>query len=275
MTTQPSSHAVLRALLWFTTAIASSTAFAGSSADYQLTLSEEIVDLVRSGDCEKAISKLNQDLQSTEKSGALLLAGVMHEAGACVQRDWSRAEDYYVRAAERGNRNAMLQLVALYGSVIRRDAVASLWWAHRLMGKPRGPANCVVETYEPDMTPEAFVEQLNRWGIQHVQACVYFWGVHSKLRADIYYPWGAMRRNEEGTVALSFSPSTGVFSAQLIKHDKVVYDGQWRVDDEPNAKGDLISYVRNASLKAAKRFERPPEVPVDLRWTTHFVFRME
>lgn len=236
----------------------------------QTELPQDIVDLVRDGRCERAVGFLNDDLQAS-KTPALLLAGIMYEAGACVERDWGKAESYFLRAAERGNVNAMRQLAAGYGSDLAKDPAASLWWAHRANAVP-APKDCRVEGYGPEMTPEAFVEQLNSWGLPRVRACTYTVGLMAKLIADSYYPWGALRRSETGEVKLTFEPGRGDFSALLSKHRQATDHRRWRIGDPMDTKGDLMGYVRNATLKAATRFTPPDQVPVDWKIVIELAF---
>lgn len=241
-----------------------------NTAQAQLEFPEDVVRLVSQGRCERALEFLNDDLRAS-KTPALVLAGVMFEAGACVERDWRKAEPYLLRAAERGDQRAMRQLVAGYGSDLAKDPAASLWWAHRVNATPGLP--CRVDGYGPEMTPEAFVEQLNGWGLPRVQACTYAIALMAKVVGDSYYPWGAVQRHESGLVKLSFEPARGEFTGELSKHGKVTDHRRWRVGDPIDSKGDLMSYVRNATLKAATRFTPPAKVPPDWKvvFELHFV----
>jgi hypothetical protein len=76
--------------------------------------SNSIVIAVRRGDCAAAVSMVNPDVRSNDVETAFL-AGRLLDEGVCVHEDPVAAAHYFARAAELGNRDAVLDFAAKVG----------------------------------------------------------------------------------------------------------------------------------------------------------------
>jgi hypothetical protein len=76
--------------------------------------SNSIVIAVRSGECAAAVRLINPEVKSSDAETAFL-AGRLLDEGVCVHADPVAAAHYFARAAELGNRDAVLDFAAKVG----------------------------------------------------------------------------------------------------------------------------------------------------------------
>lgn len=228
----------------------------------------DVPALVRQGQCAAAVRVLNEQLK-TPTDRMLVFAGAIHEIGACVKRDWRRAESFYLQAARMDSASARLRLAAAYADPANgTDLGASLWWAHEA-ALPR-PEACVVPRFSPTMDPEAFVKAIGSWGLPRVQACAYVGAVVAGTMADVLDSDPAVMAGPATTVRMSYEPGEGRFIARRIEADRSVEERRWRLGDAPDAATDRLGQLRRSALAAARRYVAPagidPAWRVDLEW---------
>jgi hypothetical protein len=228
----------------------------------------DVPALVRQGQCAAAVRALNEQLK-TPTDRLLVFAGAIHEIGACVKRDWSRAESFYLQAARMDSASARLRLTAAYADRSHGpDLGASLWWAHEA-AVPR-PEACIVPRFSPTMAPEAFVKAIESWGLPRVQACAYVGAVVAGTMADVLDADAAVAAGPATTVRMSYEPGEGRFVARRMEGERSVEERRWRLGDAPDAAADRLGQLRRSALAAAKRYAAPagidPAWRVDLEW---------
>ena len=69
--------------------------------------------LVKQGKTDQAIDLLNQE-EHKEKANALFMLGMIYDSGKGVEKDISKAFDYYLRSADKGNEIAQLYVGLFY-----------------------------------------------------------------------------------------------------------------------------------------------------------------
>jgi TPR repeat protein len=228
----------------------------------------DVPAMVRQGQCASAVRALNEQLK-TPTDRLLVFAGAIHEIGACVKRDWPRAESFYLQAARMGSASARLRLAAAYADAANGpDLGASLWWAHEA-ALPR-PEACVVARFSPTMEPEVFVKAIESWGLPRVRACAYVGAVVAGTMADMLDSDAVAAAGPATTVRMSYEPGEGRFVARRMEAERSVEERRWRLGDAPDAATDRLGQLRRSALAAARRYAAPssidPSWRVDLEW---------
>lgn len=228
----------------------------------------DVPSLVRQGQCAVAVRALNEQLKAPTDR-LLVFAGAIHEIGACVKKDWSRAESFYLQAARLGSASARLRLTAAYLDPAHGpDLGASLWWAHEAE-LPR-PEVCIVPRFSTTMQPEAFLKAIESWGLPRVRACAYVGAVVAGTMADVLDSDAVAAAGPATTVRMSYEPGEGRFVARRIEGNRSVEERRWRLGDAPDGATDRLGLLRRSALAATKRHAAPsgiePAWRVDLEW---------
>lgn len=235
-----------------------------------------IANALEHKDCPAAVSALNRGLRR-EWREAWMLAGAMHEHGVCVKADWLKAEDYYRKAHEAGERAALPRIVAgLAGPAGGRDKAAALWWAlqgHLQLPEPcRQPAPLVKD-------PDAFVRVLRQWPARRLEACVYVAAVMSTIAGEAEFPGRAMEYGITGAVQVDFDPAQGRVDVDTRRIDTLQMTGAVDGDVLRDRESRSFARVYERQLKAvAERalaaYPRPEGIDPDWRLSTTFVYEI-
>jgi hypothetical protein len=224
-------------------------------------------------DCALAVKRLNAGL-AAQYPGVYLLAGAMHEGGACVKANWERAARLYQRAHDAGHGAGILRLVAGH-ALDGRDPAAALWWAQQAPRMAR-PAECVVPK-EVWADADRFVAELKRWPSALLNACVYAVGVQALVTGDAEYPPTAAGWGVEGSLRMRFVPARASIEWETVNVDNVARYGASDGDrlQERNTRGvqrSLLTTMTSLGHRALKRFAQPPGVPEHWRMETTYTF---
>lgn len=230
-------------------------------AQAQRDVTRDLLAMIAQGHCDLAVKTLNARLAGAEPD-VLVLAAAMFEEGICVRRSWQRAEELYLRADPERSREARLRLVAGYARpTAGPDVAAALWWASR--GKPPILEYCRLS--EPTDDPEVFVSRLRSAPASKLNTCVYVQAFMSGLVADMEYPRASLAAGEEGTVTVTFRPSTGQMEAEFDGQTRFRKRGAWLVTDAPVQPGrGIVNLVQELSVKAAHGLPVPPGIDPNL-----------
>jgi hypothetical protein len=237
----------------------------------------EILRKIKGGDCSQAVNVV-KDGVSKKLHKITLVAGIMHEDGLCVRKDWKKAVDLYMLAAQQGSKRALSQLVAGYAAPgDTHDPAAAVWYAQE---SALSPAECrVPDAVHADL--DKFGAALSSWPKSRLDACVYASGVTAHLAASMEYPLHASRLTLQGKTRITFIPATKTFIVDTSEVEAVkvgvVDAGMMRDQDSTQATTKFRNSVQEAGAKALQRYVQPngisPAMKTELQFIFHIVIR--
>lgn len=257
-------------------------ALAGPAAADRLEPGPEAVDnvlsLIRGGDCARAARELNAGLAGNYPE-VNLLAGSMFDNGVCLKQDWNKAVHFYVKAYAGGQKAALYRLASGFAAPEHGpDMAAALWWASREKGQ-FGLSSCTVSDGAND-NPDRFVAELNTWPQARLASCNYMVGVMATLGGEIRYPEKALSFGLGGDFTLRFLPAVpriDIKTGQTTEYAMLgLLDGTALSDRQSrHVTGSFEEELRQVAQRALKRYPQPAGIAPDSVAQMHFTFEMK
>jgi hypothetical protein len=223
-------------------------------------------------DCGGAVKELNAGV-AKKYPGVLLLAGSMFEEGVCVKLNWPRALDFYERAHAAGHPHAAARIASGYAMpAAGPDPGATLWWA--LKGRQALPKACLdVASLVDDA--DRFVQGLQAWPRQRLDACAYVAAVVSTITGDLEFSGRAEAYGLRGSLVATFHPAQGQVDVRTDELDFIQMGGLVSGNAVRDRESKLIKLeferdIRSAADRALRRYARPSGI--DPSWVVAIVF---
>lgn len=222
--------------------------------------------------CVALVNSINPEL-AKGSPWALTLAGQLYESGACLKRDWVRAEQLLLKAASADHVAAKYSLAAGYATpAAGPDLAAALWWAHE--ARLTLPSDCTVKGYGDGKSADPFIAEIQQWGAKRVRDCAYVAAFQGAIAAELFSPLAPRHSGRPAVAAVTFFPDEGRMVAEVRNVGGPTEQREWRLADSTGALGDsgLLDRIQLASRKAAQRLPAPPGLASNLGSTWHAGF---
>lgn len=232
---------------------------------------------IEEGNCANAVDELKAGLKKGYPEVALL-AGSMYEHGLCVQRDWSKANVFYVQAFEGGLVEGAERLAAGYADPVNGpDIAAALWWGRK--GNVSTFNICTVSQKSAD-DPDLFVAEIAAWPQQRLETCNYVVGVLAMMSAEVTYPRLGLAYKVGGNVGIRFFPGVPRIEVGKVEsHEYAVYgvvDGDSLGDRRMRKVNEAFrKVVGEVSERTLRRYPQPAGIPADAVLERTYLFWME
>lgn len=227
-------------------------------------------------DCPGAVKALNEGLKGGVPS-VWLLAGAMYEDGLCLKQSRERATEMFQQAHAKGHRAGRPRLVAAFGAPgAGQDKAAALWWAlePRLHGLPQGCAT--VQAYRQE--PERFVQALQAWPAQRLDACVHVASVMAALAGEMEFPSIAQNHGLAGTLVVEFNPAAGEIAVRTQDVEQRVSGLALRSGERMrdaasrSVQHSMENHLRTVAERALARHPRPAGIDPTWRLNATYSF---
>jgi hypothetical protein len=219
------------------------------------------------GLCVALVSSLNPEL-ARGTPWALALAGQLYESGACLKRDWSRAERLLLKAAGSDYVMAKYSLAAGYATpAAGPDLATALWWAHE--AKLTLPTDCIVKGYGDGKSADPFLAEIQQWVASRLRDCAYVTALQGALAAELFSPLAPRHSGQPAFAAVTYFPDGGRLVVEVRSGGGSTEQREWKLaDTATEVRNDsLLDRIQLASRKAAQRLPAPPGLAGNLGWT--------